>query len=292
MRQVDYFRFDTVGETLEFLEKHGETVKIIAGGSDLIIELRKDSWKLENVDKILDISKLKNIKKIIQSERFVEIGSVMTHSEIAGSDILKKEFPALCEASSNVGCLQTRNTGTIGGNVVNSSPSGDTLPVLVAYGAEVSLARDQGLVRTVNVRDFIKGPYKNMADPQELLETIILEKTRFKDQKFVFEKLGRRNALSITRISFTGVSDLVDGRIKDIRIVPGAVLPYFRRITEAENFLEGKSPDKDILKKAAQIVAEDVFKEVGQRWSTPYKRPVLENLAYAGLCRMYGIKLD
>jgi len=292
MRQVDYFRFDTIGETLEFLEKHGDSVKILAGGSDLIIELRKDSRKLEKIDKIIDISKLKKLKDIIQSERFVEIGSATTHTEVAESSVLKRHFPALSEAGSNVGCLQTRNTGTIGGNIVNSSPSADTLPALVAYGAELSLARDLGLIRTIKVKDFIKGPYKNIAEPQELLETIILEKPKFKEQKYVFEKLGRRNALSITRISFTGVSDFENGKIKDIRIVPGAVLPYFRRIKRSEEFLEGRRPDRELFREAARLVAKDVFEEVGQRWSTPYKRPVLENLAYAGLCRMFDIKLD
>lgn len=291
MKYFDYFSFDTLGETLEFLRKQKHFVKVIAGGTDLIIELRKDSGKLENIDKVLDISRLRVLKIIEEDENYVYIGPSCTHTEIACNPLINRYFPALAKASQSVGCLQTRNSGTIGGNIVNASPSADTVPALVSYNAELELLKDENIERIFTVKDFIKGPYKTHIQKDELLYCVRIPKKDNDERLHVFEKLGRRNALSITRISVCANAFLENGIIRDITIVPGAVLPLFRNIVSAEDFLKGKKPEKEILRQASEIVARDVFDEVGERWSTPYKKPVLEKMTYSALCNMFGIEI-
>lgn len=291
MKYFDYFSFDTLGETLEFLKKQKHFVKIISGGTDLIIELRKDSPKLENIDKVLDVSRLRVLKVIEEDENYVYIGPSCTHTEIAKNDLINRYFPALAKASLSVGCLQTRNQGTIGGNVVNASPSADTVPALVSYNAELELLKDENYERIFKVKDFIKGPYKTELAKDEMLYCIRIPKNNTEYRVHTFEKLGRRNALSITRISVCANALVEEEIIKDITIVPGAVLPRFRNLPAAEKFLTGKKVSKDILIQASQIASEEVFDEVGERWSTPYKRPVLEKMVFVALSNMFGIEI-
>ncbi|MCK9225394.1 MAG: FAD binding domain-containing protein [Candidatus Muirbacterium halophilum] len=291
MKYFDYFSFDTLGETLEFLKKQKHFVKIISGGTDLIIEFRKNSPKLENIDKVLDISRLRVLKVIEEDNDYVYIGPSCTHTEIVKNDIINKYFPALVEACLSIGCLQTRNQGTIGGNIVNSSPSADTVPALVSYNAELELLKDENIERIFKVKDFIKGPYKNELAKDEMLYCIRIPKDNTEDRLHVFEKLGRRNALSITRISVCANALLEDGKIKKITIVPGAVLPRFKNMKIAEDFLTGKKPQKEVLREASELVAKEVFDEVGERWSTPYKKPVLEKMAFVALCKMFKIEI-
>ncbi|MGM0607567.1 MAG: FAD binding domain-containing protein [Candidatus Muiribacteriota bacterium] len=292
MKNFDFFKFNKLGETLEFLRKTRNNSKIIAGGTDLIIELRKNSKNLgTEMDKVIDISTHKELSQISDENKdFLEIGACCTHTQISSHPLVKKNFPALAAASNSVGCLQTRNTGTIGGNIVNSSPSGDTLPALTAYEAVLYFEKDGGICREIPVSSFIKGPYKNQIEPDEILYSILLYYRKDNNPLYSYQKLGRRNALSITRISICALCDLEDKKMKNIRIVPGAVLPYFRRIYKAESFLEGKEPSDKLFKEAAALISEDVFEEVGQRWSTPYKKPVLNKLAYAALKEMITFK--
>jgi carbon-monoxide dehydrogenase medium subunit/xanthine dehydrogenase FAD-binding subunit len=291
MKHFDYFKFDTLGEVLDFKNLHKGTAAIIAGGSDLIVELRKNSKKLEKVDKVIDISQMKELRGIKETDDKVIIGPCVTHSEIVESDVIKKYFPLLSKACSVIGCLQTRNTGTLGGNIVNSSPAGDSLPALVAYEAKLKLLKRNYEERIVGVEEFITGPYKNVLEENEILGEIILEKPGFKKQVYGFEKVGRRNALSITRLSVSAVCDYSGGKINDIRIVTGACLPYFRRIKKAEEFLNGKEANTELLRKASEIITDDVFEEVGQRWSTPYKKPVLKNVSYSVLCKTFNLEI-
>jgi len=147
------------------LKKDQESLQLLAGGTDVLVNLldNQDNW--DGKPALLNLSKLDELRFVRESENMVEIGPLMTHNEIISNHLLRKHIPVLCKAASFIGSPQIRNQGTICGNIVNASPAGDTLPILYARDAliEVSTIDGQSLVP---LSEFIKGPGLVDLDPR------------------------------------------------------------------------------------------------------------------------------
>jgi xanthine dehydrogenase iron-sulfur cluster and FAD-binding subunit A len=280
MKAFDYIAAGTISEACSVLAGHGPELSILAGGTDLLIELRRATTKSPKV--VLDIAGVPELSGIDEADGSITIKPLTTHTELERSDLLRKFAPVLGSAASAIGSPQIRDRGTVGGNIMNAAACADTVPPLVALGATVTLQSEGGCREMALVDLFVK-PYQTKAKPDELLTAIRFPKLA-PDARSSFVKLGRRNALAISRMSVAAVLQLgSDGRIVEARIVPGATFPRWKRVPEAEQMLVGQKPAEKLFAAAGQKVSEEMIKVTGRRWSTEYKEPVIAVLVRRAL---------
>lgn len=318
-----YVRPDSLEEALKWLARRGSETRVLAGGTDLLVQLRQRSGDLVIKSRVLetlpgetgeafrgrpegaarepfegaqpeeeappwlmDISRLTELKGISESADRLAIGALATHSRISESAAVRRHAQALAEACAGVGGPQIRSRGTIGGNIANASPAADTLPALVALDGSVAVARWEGggvKVREVSVTDLVTGPYRTALAPDELIVGVSVP-ILAAGARSVFVKLGRRNAMSISRLSVAVRAVLAeDGRVVNVRICPGSATPRPMRFPEAEKALIGRFPSMELVQDAAKAVGDGMVAATGVRWSTKYKRPVVEALVRRAL---------
>ncbi len=272
MKQFEYFSADSVETALQLLKEYSGEAQILAGGTDLIIELRKPNVKVPKA--IIDIFQINELKGISETDSEIIIKPLTTHTELGKSPIIKKYARLLHMAANVIGSPQIRNRGTIGGNIMNAATCADTVPPLIALGASLKLKSANG-ERTLLIADLFVKPYVTIATKDELLIEIRFPKLP-QDARSAFIKLGRRNALAISRLSVAAILQKdTAGNIVDARIVPGAAFPKWQRVIEAEHILIGKKPDMKLFEETGKKVAEAMISFTGRRWSTEYKEPVI-----------------
>ena len=273
MISYDFFTTQKLEEALDYLDKL-EKVKVLAGGTDLLVDINKKSPRLPPISYLLDISHLEVLKFIRLADHYVEIGSLITHSKLINEPLLNHNFPLLVKAARTIGSTQIRNRGTIGGNLVNASPAADLLPPLIALKAEVVLTSKKN-ERVLPLEEFLAGPYKTKIEANELLTKIkipLLGDHYYTD----FQKIGRRKALSIARLSIALVVKIDEKSIfQDARVVPGSATPYPQSLSKVEKAIDGKSINKIDLEEIGRIISEEMISITGVRWSTPYKKPTI-----------------
>jgi CO/xanthine dehydrogenase FAD-binding subunit len=212
----------------------------------------------------------------------IVVRPLTTHAELMRSDILRSSAPLLAAAASTIGSPQIRNRGTVGGNIMNAATCADTVPPLIALGAQVVLRSARGR-RVVALSSLFSAPYRTCARPDEILVEVRFPKLP-RAARSSFVKLGRRNALSISRLSVAAIlMQGKDGAITEARIVPGAAFPTWRRMSEAERMLTGNRPSRDVFDEVGRKVSEVMTASVGIRWSSEYKVPVLAILVRRAL---------
>ncbi len=275
MQGFSFHSASSIEEALTYLSDKGERCKIIAGGTDLIPALRSEALHPGYVLNILEIEALRGIR---EEDHVVRIGSLTTFTEIAESEILHRCFPLLARAAASVGGPQIRNRGTIGGNIANASPAADVLPAVLALEGELELQSKSEGKRTLPMAEAIASPYSPAFRSDEILTGIIIRKME-KGTRTAFEKLGRRNAMARARMNLSVVLRLDhDEKVKELRIVPGAVMPVARRVKSAERKLLGQKPEAPFIEAAVEALSEEMVQVTGVRWSTGYKVPVLKNM--------------
>ena len=279
----EYKAPNTIQEAIELLWKAEGKAKIIAGGTDLVIGLRNGDQRTQS---IIDITRIEELRKIEEINGSVSMGAAATHSEIASASLVKKYGKVLSDAASEIGSPQIRNLGTIGGNIINASPSADTLPPLMVLNAMGKIMSKEG-ERQVPLSQLFKGPYQTSLKPHELLVQIIFPKLS-PDGRSSFVRLARREAMAIARMSVAVILQIEKNRIEDIRISVGSVTPTPKRMSEAETFLKGKSPDEELLQRASFKISEARIQQSGIRPSTSYKKPVIEALFVRGMKKALG----
>jgi xanthine dehydrogenase iron-sulfur cluster and FAD-binding subunit A len=280
VKAFEYIAVETIADACSVLAGHGPELSILAGGTDLLIELRRGTTKAPKV--VLDISSVPELGGIEESDGSITIKPLATHTDLVHSDLLRKFAPLLGAAATAIGSPQIRHRGTVGGNVMNAAACADTVPPLVALGATVTLQSKAGS-REMALADLFVKPYQTKARPDELLTAIRIPKLP-SGARSAFIKLGRRNALAISRMSVAAVLQVGgDGRIVEARIVPGAAFPTWKRVPEAEQMLVGQKPEAKLFAAAGQKVSEEMIKATGRRWSTEYKEPVIAVLVRRAL---------
>ncbi|MDD5014554.1 MAG: FAD binding domain-containing protein [Atribacterota bacterium] len=273
MISYEFLTTQKIEEVLNYLDKFTK-VHILAGGTDLLVNLYKESPRLPDFDYLLDISNILELKNINLISKFVEIGPLVTHSRLIHEPLIKNNFPVLTEAAYTIGSTQIRNRGTIGGNIVNASPAADLLPPLIALRAKVELTSGKGK-RLLPLEEFLTGPYKTKLQANELLTKIkipLLNDNYYTD----FQKIGRRKALSIARLSLALVTKIgKEGIFQDTRVAPGSATPYPQSLPETEKAVNGQSIFHIDLEEIGKIAGKEMFSITGERWSTPYKKPTI-----------------
>ena len=276
MRQLEFFQPETLEKALDILADKTDNIKVLAGGTDLVVQLRDNSLS-ENISSILDISRIKSFKEIKNNDGEITIGSLVTHEELLNNKLFSNKLPFINEAASAVGSPQIRRRGTIGGNICNAAPCADSVPVLAALDAEVILASKSGK-RKLSLTEFIDGPYKTNLKPDEIMTSIKF----FMPEPGVgtsFMKVGRRKALAISRMSVAVILRKDQTEIvNEFYLSTGSVTPKPTRLPEAERVLLNKEPTEDLINETAEKVAQIMIATSGYRWSTEYKEPVIKTM--------------
>ena len=173
----------TLSEAYEALRARGGKVKVIAGGTDLMVLM--NAHLLDAVD-FLDIWRVEELRGISDEGDQLRIGALTTYTQLINSPMIRQHAPSLVAASRTIGAIQIQNRGTIGGNIVNASPAGDSLPVLAAFDAEIEIGSARG-VRSVAFNQFYTGYRRTVLEPDELVIAVRLAKLKEGERDFFLE---------------------------------------------------------------------------------------------------------
>ncbi|MFI5363817.1 MAG: FAD binding domain-containing protein [Elusimicrobiota bacterium] len=247
----------------------------LAGGTDLMV-----SWNMGQLNgrAVVDLSRVTEWKKISASRRSIRIGSLVTHSKIQTHPLLRARFPLLVSACSVVGAAQIQNRGTLGGNIANASPAGDTFPPLSVYEALVHCVGPAGK-RAAPISEIFTGVKKTSLKPGELIEAIELPFPAKAPTRGVFRKVGTRAAQSISKTMFAGLLWLKkDGTAEEARLSFGSLAPTVKRLRSAERFLTGRRLDAAAAAGAAALLTDDVSPIDDIRSTREYRLEASRNL--------------
>ena len=275
MLNVDYIRPQDLGEALDFIREHGPDTSILAGGSDVMIDIRSGALQPKH---LLDVSRLSELRKIEIRDTELTIGAAVTINEINTSDTIGRHAPALQKAADRFAGRQVRNIATIGGNVAHCSPCGDTIPPLLIHDAVAVVVGRAGR-RNVPIEEMAGGPYHCTLRPDELITHFILKAKPEEVEFAVFQKIGRRKELAIARMSMAAmIAQETDKSISFIRFALGSCTPTPHRFREVEEMLQGRVPDEILLWEAGGVLAERMIEITGRRLSAVYKEPAIQGL--------------
>ncbi len=285
MRKPGFFIPKNYSSAVEFNNVHPKYTKFIAGGTDLIPHWREKGLP-DRLQYVIDISHLrKKTETVSVNTGTVSVEGNTIHSILARDHYLRKEATILSQAAESIGSLQTRNRGTIGGNIVNASPAGDLLAPLIILDASLHLHSERG-ERVVEITDFLRGPGRVDLYEGEIIKKITWPKL-LPGVQSLYLKLGRRNALSIARIG-VGLALRIDtkGRVDFCRVALSATFPVAKRLPRVEEYLYGKVIDGEILKHTASLMERELKDIMGNRPSAKYKVPVAGNLVSMALNKL------
>ena len=271
MKPFDFIQPTDTQSAVAVLNEYGSDSRILCGGTDYLVDL-KHADEVPRV--VVDVSHLEELQGIEIRDDYLRIGAGVTHTEIMQSPLIKKYAPAMIEAAHTVGAVQTRNLGTLGGNLVTCVPSMDSGPTLLALDATVTIISEKGK-RQSSLNDFFVGPRKTSLKPYELLLEIILPKESLgKSASFV--KFGLRKGQALALVNATSALWVKNNKFTDVRIALGAVAPIVMRAIKAEAVLEGKAVSKDLIEEAARISVSEATPINDFRASKDYRDDLIE----------------
>lgn len=250
--KFDYYRANDLHEALNMINSYGRTGKILAGGTDLIVKMRKG---LLAPKVVVDVNNIEELSAITIVDGEIAIGSLVRLEELVRNATIRRLFPVLARTASLMGSWQIRNLATVGGNLANASPAADLAPPLLVLGAKAIVTSVNG-ERAVDLREFFRGPGLTSLKENELLKEvrIPLSSASSLSSCSSFVKLGRREASNISIVSAAVHLLLRGDTIEKAKIALGAVAPTPLRVEAVEGKLEGL----DIASTAVYDVLEEV----------------------------------
>ncbi|MBI4967481.1 MAG: xanthine dehydrogenase family protein subunit M [Rhodospirillales bacterium] len=267
-----YLAPTTLDEALKALAAGDAT--IVAGGTDVMPQSQAGRFKLGRT--LVNIRRVAGLQGGAKEGDEIRLGALTTISQLREDAFIAKTLPVLAEAADHFASVQIRNMGTLGGNIGNASPAGDTLVPLLVLDAVVELRSAKGM-RRLRLDEFFTGPGKTKRTPDELITNIFVPAPK---PGFVarFAKFGTRPALDISAVS-VGIAGIVkDGKISNVRVAYGAVAPTPVRGRAAEAALEGKTLDAATLAAAAKAAQGEVKPISDRRATAWYRREMIHNL--------------
>lgn len=278
-----YYTTFSLDDTLTILAEHKKDARIIAGGTDLMLEIERGVRP--GIDHLIDITRVKELNQIYQDEHgLIHIGAVVTHTQCLMSTMIQQKAFPLAQACWQVGSPQIRNRGTIAGNIITASPANDTIAPLIAMNARVVL-RSINHLREIPLHEFYTGVRKTVMQDDEMLTEIIIPPLKV-DQHGLFLKSGLRKAQAISVVNLAIVLGLAGDEIQTVSITLGAVAPTIIHAQAVEEYLLGKQLNQENIQKASSLVKNDIRPITDIRGSLDYRRYVAEILLTEGLIRL------
>jgi len=278
-----YINATTVDEVLQILSDQGERARIVAGGTDLILELERGIRK--GIQTVIDVTRVPNLDQItLDEDDVIHLGALVTHNQCVESELIRERAYPLARAAWEVGAPQIRNRGTIAGNLITASPANDTITPLVALGASVTLQSLHG-THTVPLKDFYVGVRKTVMQPDEMLVDISFP-AMTSTQRGTFIKLALRRAQAISLVDVALVLSLEADTVRSASIALGSVAPTIIHAAEAEGYLVGKALSDEVIAEAARLSMNASRPIDDVRGSAAYRREMVRVCTLRGLRSM------
>ena len=273
MKRFEYLEARTVRQAISMLQRYGENARIVAGSTDFLVRWRQGVWNPEHV---INIQRVAGLSRITYSSRNgLRIGALVTVRTLEQHPMVRRRYPALAAAAASFAGVQVRNLATVGGNICNASPSGDTIPALLVFDAQCRIAGPDG-DRWVALDQFFTGPGRTVLRSDELLAEIRVPPPAANTGSH-FIKHSPRGAMDIATV---GVASLVslDGRrgpCSQARIALGAVGPTPVRAYSAEDILRGQDINQELIRSAADSTRDGVKPIDDIRGSAAHRKEIV-----------------
>lgn len=266
----EYFQPDSIEETCQLLSQFGSKAKLVAGGTDVIIKMKKELLAPEILVSIEKIDQLKKIEYV--PGKGVVIGSGVIHNDLVYSELLQEKYLSISEAARQMANNQVRNLGTVGGNIGSAVPSADLPPILIALGATVKITGVKG-ERTMDLEDVFIGPGKTVLAQDEIITEVVIPDQKMTGSNYI--KFGLRASGALAVVGVAAAVQVENNAVKEARIVLGAVSPTPVRAKKAEEFLKDKKISDELLAEAGVIASGECKPITDVRGSAEYRKDMV-----------------
>jgi len=281
VKEFQYIKPESLSEALSLAERYGTGSTFLAGGTDLIVQMKQGIKFPSHVINLKGISELDGI--YFTQEKGLFIGPLVTHNNLAKNPLILEKYAFLAEAAHTIGTYQIREQGTLGGNICNGSPAADTVPPLICLRAQLKLRSAEG-ERWLSIEEFFEGPQKTRLKPNEILTQIQIP-TLPPHTGGVYLKLGMRRALEIAVVGVAALVTLDEKKNTCIgaKIALASVAPIPLRCQKVEKFLIGQKPEEKIFHQAAKLAQEEANPITDLRGTAEYRREMVSVLTTRAL---------
>jgi len=273
----------TLDEALQMLAENPGHYHVLSGGTDLVVRMQDGLVRPRH---LLNLTFIPELKAIFIEDNQLTFGAGVTFGEVLENNLFQKHAAPLFQAAKIMGSPQIRNMATLGGNLMNASPAGDSIPPLFVLGAELCL-ESVNSIRWIKIENFFTGPGKTVREPLELLTKIRFPiKPDFWQGGFL--RLGQREALAISKVSLAFWGVFTNGTVQEIRLVLGAVAPTVVRATKTEALLRGKQLTEPLIAEAAELIKTEAHPISDIRSDETYRREMCGVLLKRALYALYN----
>ena len=274
MRAFEYHAPTTLDEALSLLQQHGEGARALAGGTDLVVQMKENATKFAAPSHIISLLRVPDLTGIEFSENDgLRIGAGASMMEVAQSPIILERYRAIAEGAALVGSYQTMNMATVGGNLCNAAPSADIAPPLLVFDAEAVIVGPSGR-RSLPLEEFFFGPGKTALAADELLAEVRVP-VMPAGTGSAYDRHTPRKQMDIAVVGVAAALTLAGGRIERARLALGAVAPMPIRAGRAEAQLEGETLSDEVLARATDAAVEECSPISDVRGSAEFRRHIV-----------------
>jgi len=271
MRTFEYFAPTSLQEAIDILRRHGDGGRPLAGGTDLVVQMKEGATKFAYPSYIVSLRRIGELKGIeFDESNGLRLGAGATMAEVAASLVVRERYRAVAEGAALVGSLQTMNVATLGGNLCNAAPSADIAPSLLAHEAECRIAGHAG-ERTLSLESFFLGPGQTALQPGELLLDVRAPPSP-PNSGGIYLRHTPRKQMDIAAVGVAVLLTLTGERIERARIALGAVAPTPVRVRQAEALLEGQAASGELFARAAEAATAEARPISDVRGSADFRR--------------------
>ncbi|HIC88426.1 MAG TPA: 2Fe-2S iron-sulfur cluster binding domain-containing protein [Anaerolineae bacterium] len=282
MKVERYYTPSSLEEALALLAQFAARARIVAGGTDLLLELQRG---VRDQRILIDVTRVPGLDRIVMEDGVIRMGPLVTHNQVLTSDlIVRRGFP-LARASWEVGSPQIRNRGTVAGNLITASPANDTITPLWAMDAQVTLASQARGQRELSFPEFFQGVRRTALAEDEMLVGISFPALAA-NERGTFIKLGLRRAQAISVVNVAAVLAFDGETVTRARIALGSVAPTIVRASEAEAYLVGRALTDETVGRAGELAAKAARPIDDIRGSAAYRREMVHVLTQRALYQL------
>jgi carbon-monoxide dehydrogenase medium subunit len=258
---------ETLEEVFSLFQEYGENARPIAGGTALVVMMKQS---LVQADHLVSLQRVNDLRSIVAGDGDLHIGALVTHREVEISELVRERVPLVADVYSRVATVRIRNVATVGGGLAHADPSQDPPPGLIASDARVRLLSSQG-ERVIPVEELFRDYYESSIQVGEVLTELIIPLPSSR-RRTVYLKYLPRTADDYPTVGVAATAQVEDGLCKEIRVALGAVAPTPIRAKVVEEVLEGREATPQMIRLAAESVADQVDPLTDIRGSAEYKR--------------------
>ena len=258
------------------LQQSSAAWTFVAGGTDLLVQ--KEKWR--EATHIVDLTALPELHQTIEiNSKVIRVGAAVPYGDLIRHSELKTYLPILVHACELIGAAQIQNRGTIGGNIANASPAGDTLPVLAVLNAELLIGpRQKGEFKRLSMNEIMIGPGQIQLKPNEYIAFIEIPILHSPEPLWDFRKIGQREALAISKLSLAVLLWKDDKHVQEVRIASGSVAPVIRRHRKTEDVLTGQELNEQLIETAAETLKNEINPISDIRSTKEFRKEITANV--------------